>query len=110
MKPPCFINYTFFHIYSYFKVYPLLSVILNQTLTENVVKWKYLSKQICDVLVPQLQIRAIDLDSMNAFNQLQTLLSQLDPSAIHESLFGLLQVFALAVPEDLAVETHVIFV
>ena len=47
---------------------------------------------------------------MNAFNQLQTLLSQLDPSAIHESLFGLLQVFALAVPEDLAVETHVIFV
>lgn len=88
-------------------MYPLLSAIVHQTQADSMAKWKLLSKQICDSLVPQLHKRTVDLNSMDALDVLNKLLSNLDPSALHEALFGLLQNFADT--ESEAVSHHQVF-
>lgn len=79
----------------------MLSTILIQVHSENVAKWRLLSKQICDYLIPQLYTHSLDLDSIDALAALQKLFSHLDPPVVHESLLGLLQVFALSQSDGL---------
>ena len=72
----------------------MITAILLQVQFENANKWKSLSKQICDALVPQLHRHSLFLDSDEALQMLQKLISHLDPPVVHESLLGLLQTFA----------------
>ena len=64
------------------------------------VKWKILSKQICDVLMPQLHRHTLDLDTAEGLHVLHKLFSNLDPPIVHESLLGLLQTFSSAHSDD----------
>lgn len=52
------------------------------------------------MLVPQLYNHALALDSIDALATLQKLFSHLDPPVVHESLLGLLQVFAPSQLDD----------
>lgn len=75
-------------------------MILTQVQSESTVKWKALSRQVCDVVVPQLQRHSMHLDSPEALQFLYKLFSRLDPPVVHESLLGLLQTFSSAQSED----------
>lgn len=79
----------------------MITAILKQVQFENASKWKSLSKQICDTLVPHLQKHSLFVDSEEALQMLQKLISHLDPPVVHESLLGLLQTFAPKRFEDL---------
>lgn len=81
-------------------MYPLITAVLIQVQFENASKWKSLSKQICDALIPQLNKHSLYLDSDEAVQMLQKLISHLDPPIVHESLIGLLQTFANKRLED----------
>jgi hypothetical protein len=78
----------------------LITAILLQVQFENANKWKSLSKQICDALIPQLNRHSLFLDSDEALQMLQKLISHMDPPVVHESLLGLLQTFAPKQSED----------
>ncbi|XP_046649350.1 huntingtin-like isoform X2 [Daphnia pulicaria] len=84
----------------YHKVYPLITAVLLQVQFENANKWKSLSKQICDALIPQLNRHSLFLDSDEALQMLQKLISHMDPPVVHESLLGLLQTFTPKQSED----------
>ena len=88
------------------KVHPLLSAILNQTQLESVPKWKMLSKQICCALVKHLYKRSVDLDSIVAIDMVHKLFSNLDPAAVHESLFQLMQAFAHSDSDLIVINQH----
>ncbi|KAK4002443.1 hypothetical protein OUZ56_004272 [Daphnia magna] len=85
----------------YHKVYPLITAILLQVQFENASKWKSLSKQICDALIPHLNKHSLFLDSDEALQMLYKLISHMDPPVVHESLLGLLQTFTPKQSEDL---------
>ena len=78
----------------------MITAILLQVQFENANKWKSLSKQICDALIPQLNRHSLFLDSDEALQMLQKLISHMDPPVVHESLLGLLQTFAPKQSED----------
>ena len=82
------------------QVYPLITAVLLQVQFENANKWKSLSKQICDALIPQLNRHSLFLDSDEALQMLQKLISHMDPPVVHESLLGLLQTFTPKQSED----------
>ncbi|XP_057364436.1 huntingtin-like isoform X1 [Daphnia carinata] len=84
----------------YHKVYPLITAILLQVQFENASKWKSLSKQICDALIPHLNKHSLFLDSDEALQMLYKLISHMDPPVVHESLLGLLQTFTPKQSED----------
>ncbi len=88
-------------------MHPLLSAILTQAQAESTAKNKWLSRQICEVLVPHLYKRTVDLDSLDALAALDNLVSHLEPSTVQESLFGLMQTLARSESDDSAVRQHV---
>lgn len=71
-----------------------MTAVLIQVQFENASKWKSLSKQICDAIVPCLNRHSLYLDSIEALQMLLKLISHLDPPIVHECLLGLLQTFA----------------
>ena len=65
-----------------------------QVQSENATKWNSLSKQIIDMIIPQLHKHSLELDTIESLSTLRQLLSHLHPPIVQESLLQFLQTFA----------------